>query len=285
MSAPRVLIAEGDLAEAQLLEDAIFEIPERQSARRHWYNARVLHAASAADAARRIRDGEIDLVLLNPDLADQKGIDSYRSIKAYAPDLPVILILGDEADEQLGHRALREGAQDFLWKRRTDWESLAHSMEAALERSRLVRALWTTFLYDPLTGMPNRSGFVYMAEMLRAVMVRGGKPARLLVAEVESVTNLGESRQEAEVIRAADAIRTCIDEGDLIGRTGPFQFCVLTQQLSLADLRARVGKLRPAGPRRLLFRWSELESQPEDPASLSALMAGMELPGRTAAIQ
>ena len=81
MRAPRVLIVEGDLAEAQILEEAIFEIPERETSedcgsRRYWWNAQISHAGSLAAAIATLRDCEADLVLLNPSLPDQRGFRS-----------------------------------------------------------------------------------------------------------------------------------------------------------------------------------------------------------------
>ena len=276
MHAPRVLIVEGDLAEAQILEEAIFEIPERETSeecvsRRYWWNAQIVHAGSLAAAVAAVRDCDADLVLLNPSLPDQQGIDTFRMLKAHAPDVPMILLLEEGVDEQIGRRALREGAQDYLYRTRCDWESLAHAMENALERSRLLKALWNSFLFDPLTGLPNRSGFVYIAEMLQSALNRVNKPMRMIVAVLD------EGSSEAEVQRAADAIRSCINEGDLAGRLGPSKFGVLSPELDIQELSSRILNCQPPGSAAPQFRWSDWERPAGSMDSVDKLIVGAEM--------
>lgn len=276
MRAPRVLIVEGDLAEAQILEEAIFEIPERETSeecvsRRYWWNAQIIHAGSVAAAISAVRDCEADIVLLNPSLPDHQGLDSFRMLKVHAPELPVILLLDEGVDEQIGRRALREGAQDYLFKNRCDWESLAHAMENALERSRLVKALWNSFLFDPLTGLPNRSGFVYIAGMLQSALNRANKPMRMIVAALQ------EDAPEAEVQRAADAIRSCVNDGDLAGRLGPCKFGVLSPELNVQELSSRILNCQPPGSAAPRFRWSDWERPPGSMEPMDKLIAGAEM--------
>ena len=257
MSAPRVLIVEGDLAEAQILEDAIFEIPERQSpgaglSRQHWWNARIVHARTLAGARAALADRQADLILLNPLLPDCEGIDTFRFVRVQSPDLPVVLILDEGSDEQIGQMALREGAQDYLLKTRCDWESLSHAMDAALERSRLMRALWKSFLADPLTGLPNRTGFVYLAEILQTACNRTQSPLRMIVADLERKSS------DEEVEQAAEILRSCVNAGDLTGRLGPAEFGVLSTELDAAELATRVTTHGTQAPR---FRWSDCMEQ------------------------
>jgi CheY-like chemotaxis protein len=289
MHAPRVLIVEGDLAEAQILEEAIFEIPERDThqeegvSRRFWWNAQVVHADSLAGAIAAVRDCAADLILLNPSLPDQEGIDSFRLLKVHAPDLPVILLLPEDADEQVGRRALREGAQDYLFRNRCDWESLSRAMENALERSRLVKALWNSFLFDPLTGLPNRSGFLYIADMLQSALHRVNRPVRMIVAALD------DNATEPEVQRAADAIRGCVNDGDLAGRLGPCQFAVLSPELDVQELSSRILNCQPPGMAAPKLRWSGWQEPAGGMEPIEKLIAGAELllpdpPERTARV-
>lgn len=276
MRAPRVLIVEGDLAEAQILEEAIFEIPERETSeegvsRRFWWNAQVVHASSLATAIAAVRECDADIVLLNPSLPDQHGLDSFRLLKAHAPDLPIVLLLDDGADERIGRRALQEGAQDYLFRARCDWEALEHAMENALERSRLVKSLWSSFLFDTATGLPNRPGFLYMADMLRPALQRAGKPVRMVVATME------EDATEAEILRAADAIRSCVNDGDLTGRLGPFKFAVLSPDLDAGELSSRILNGQPPGIRPPRLRWSDWEKPAGSHEPMDKLIAGAEM--------
>lgn len=290
MSAPRVLIIEGDLAEAQNLEEAIFEIPERNEAanhasgadlsgapatglsRRYWWSARVLHATTLEGGLEAIRDDAADLVLLNPSLPHNGGIEAYRRLKILAPELPVILLLDTPEDEGIGRIALREGAQDALLKSRCDWESLAHAMENALERGRLVKAMWKTFLIDPHTGLPNRQGFTYLASTLQAASRAASVPLRMMVAACPS----GCAATEDEVARTAEGLRASAGLFDLVGRLGTGQFGILSADLDVAELRDRVKECEPD----LTLRWSEWRPDPDSRESLESvdrLITGAEM--------
>ncbi|BDC49176.1 hypothetical protein F183_A14920 [Bryobacterales bacterium F-183] len=287
MSAPRVLIIEGDLAEAQNLEEAIFEIPERNESatapdnasstgsglsRRYWWSARVLHASALEGGLEAVRDEAADLVLLNPALEERGGLEAYRRIKILAPELPVILLLDSPADEGIGRLALREGAQDAMLKSRCDWESLAHAMENALERGRLVKAMWKTFLLDAQTGLPNRQGFTYLASTLQAASRAAETPLRMMVAASTS----GSAATEDEVARAAESLRACAGLFDLVGRLGTGQFGILSADLDVAEMKDRIKECEPD----LTLRWSEWRPDPDSREGLDSidrLITGTEM--------
>lgn len=296
MSAPRVLIIEGDLAEAQNLEEAIFEIPERNEAaaiaaaasaspsgdpatqtgtrlsRRYWWSARVLHASTLEGGLEAIRDEAADLVLLNPSLQANGGMEAYRRIKILAPELPVVLLLDSPSDEGIGRLALREGAQDALLKSRCDWEFLAHAMENALERGRLVKAMWKTFLIDAHTGLPNRQGFTYLASTLQAASRAASTPLRMIVAACSA----GTAATEDDVARAGEGLRASCGLFDLVGRLGSGQFGILSADLDVAELRDRMKECEPD----MNLRWSEWRPDPDSRESLESvdrLITGAEM--------
>src|SRR5262245_4064172 len=82
-------------------------------------------------------NGEVDVALLDVSLPDSRpgSLDSLTRIKAEAPDLPLILLTGMD-DEELAVRALREGAQDYLVKKRVDGGLLGRAIRYAIERQR-----------------------------------------------------------------------------------------------------------------------------------------------------
>ena len=56
-------------------------------------------------------------MLLNLGLADSQGLDTLRSVTKSAPRVPVIVFTGRD-DDVMGRVAVREGAQDYLYKGR-----------------------------------------------------------------------------------------------------------------------------------------------------------------------
>jgi PleD family two-component response regulator len=274
MSAIRVLIVEGDFGEARFLEEAVLEIAE-VAPLGNWHGMQVFLASDLSEAIAQIQGEELDVVLLNPNLAGAAGLDSFRKLKAYGPDLPFILIVDDPEELDMARKALREGAQDYLLRAEVDCKPLAHAIEAAIERSRLMRALWHAFQFDEFTGMPNRSGFLYLAELVRGLLVRHEEPMRLIITEVEGPDRGLPAAREMEILEAADALRTCVDPGDLIGRVASRHFCVLTPLLTSSVLRDRIARASPPG-NSVKFRWSELETAANSETPVEQLLSSAE---------
>jgi DNA-binding NtrC family response regulator len=110
----RVLLVESEMEDALFLQDVLAEI----EAGRYWHNwvhIEATHAVTWGEAARVLSRESSDVVLLDLDLADCQGIDTFRRAQAQAQQIPVILLVGAE-DTALAVRLVREGAQDFLIK-------------------------------------------------------------------------------------------------------------------------------------------------------------------------
>ena len=105
-----------------------------------------------ADAAFRLRReerlesglahldrGDVDVVLLDLNLPDSSGLDTFRSVHRHAMHLPIVILSGQE-DVELAVDAVSLGAQDYLTKGEANRSSLARSIRYAIERSRRQRA-------------------------------------------------------------------------------------------------------------------------------------------------
>ena len=89
-------------------------------------------------ALRRVKSA--DVVLLDLGLPDTSGLDGVMRLVGEAPEMPVVVLTGRE-DADLGLRAVREGAQDFLLKDKVDGALLDRSLRYAIERKRAEQAL------------------------------------------------------------------------------------------------------------------------------------------------
>jgi CheY-like chemotaxis protein len=95
-------------------------------------------ASSLAEALRCLGERTPDALLLDLSLGDSDGLDTYITIHARAPLVPVVVLSGrDEPDTVLD--AVRLGAQDFLEKGKTTPALLLRALQFAVERSRLTR--------------------------------------------------------------------------------------------------------------------------------------------------
>ena len=83
------------------------------------------------------------LVLLDPNLADSHGAESIRKITQKAPNVPVVILSGQD-DDELAVKAVRQGVQDYLFKSDVTCKHLERSIRYAVERKELMRALEVT---------------------------------------------------------------------------------------------------------------------------------------------
>ncbi|MGQ9780126.1 MAG: HD domain-containing phosphohydrolase [Bacillota bacterium] len=109
-----------------------------------------------ADGMARLAMEGFDLALLDLSLPDSKGIETFLRLQGGAPELPIIVLSGFE-DEELALRAVREGAQDYLFKGRIEQDLLVRAIKHAIERKRLERELGRqkSFLRTILDTVPN----------------------------------------------------------------------------------------------------------------------------------
>jgi PAS domain S-box-containing protein len=128
----RLLLVEDNAADARVVE-------------RHLKDAGLNHVTSdwvqtAADAADRLQKVEYDLVLLDLGLPDASGLQALRALRAIADLTPIIVLTGSD-DYKQGLSAVREGAQDYLEKRRVNAGMLSRVVSYSVERNTFHRDL------------------------------------------------------------------------------------------------------------------------------------------------
>ena len=92
------------------------------------------------DGLARLKDGGIDLVLLDFSLPDGAGLSNVQLAQAQAPHVPVI-VLGQPEEEAVAVEAVHEGAQDYLVKGQLNPQLLGRAIRYAIERERAEAAL------------------------------------------------------------------------------------------------------------------------------------------------
>jgi len=79
------------------------------------------------------------VVLLDLNLPDSHGAQTFRNVLSQAPGVPVVVLSGME-DEELALEALHQGVQDYLVKGAFDGKQLARSLRYAIARQALLPA-------------------------------------------------------------------------------------------------------------------------------------------------
>jgi len=88
----------------------------------------------------RLRDGGIDVVLLDLMLPDARGKETFRRVKEQMFGVPVVVMTA-MTDRGIGRELVFEGAEDFLPKTGINLDVLTRTVIHALERSDLARRL------------------------------------------------------------------------------------------------------------------------------------------------
>jgi PAS domain S-box-containing protein len=132
MKSIRLLLVEDNPADARVVE-------------RHLRDAGLNRITSdwvqtASEAAQRLQTVEYDLVLLDLGLPDATGLQALRALRAVADLTPIIVLTGSD-DYKQGLIAVREGAQDYLEKRRVNAAMLSRIVSYSVERNNFHRDL------------------------------------------------------------------------------------------------------------------------------------------------
>ncbi len=92
------------------------------------------------EALGRLRQGHVDVILLDLNLPDSLGLTTFLRLQPKAGDLPIIVLVG-QADEELGLEAVERGALDYLIKQQVVSNLLLKALRYATERTHTLKAL------------------------------------------------------------------------------------------------------------------------------------------------
>ena len=148
----KVLLIEDNLPDARLMQEFLAEVPDAPFS--------LQFAESLAEGLKRLREGDIRLVLLDLTLPDSFGLDTFAEVHKASPAVPIIVLSGRD-DESLAIKTVHEGAQDYLVKGQVDGRLLVRAMRYAIERKRAEEALAyeRDLFHTLLNNVPDRIYF------------------------------------------------------------------------------------------------------------------------------
>lgn len=94
-----------------------------------------LKRACSLEAGIKTLPERPDAILLDLNLPDSSGWDTFQAIQRVAPQAPIIL-MAVMSDEAFWIKALQQGAQDYLVKGRFDGPLLSRAIRYAIERKK-----------------------------------------------------------------------------------------------------------------------------------------------------
>ncbi|MEY3367053.1 MAG: hypothetical protein RI973_208 [Bacteroidota bacterium] len=135
-SASKVLVIEDNPGDARLVEIYLAESD--------LHNCQIVHKATLGAGMETLEAGtEFAAVLLDLTLPDSRGFETLEKLISRFPQNNIIVLTG-LADKELGLRAVKAGAQDFLVKGAFDSDLLAKSLRFSIERNKVLKRLEET---------------------------------------------------------------------------------------------------------------------------------------------
>jgi diguanylate cyclase (GGDEF)-like protein len=240
----KVLLIEDDPGDAECLLDLLSEA-DYQKIEVQWDK-------NLVSALERISQGGVDLVILDLGLPGTIGLNTFKELHAEAADLPIIVLTGLE-DEELALTAVRNGAQDYLIKRKLDPMFLIKSMTYAIERHQLLlevkkrhEQLAQMAHYDNLTGLPNRALFRDRLKQLIALTKRRHGKFGLFYLDLDGFKQVNDTHGheigDRLLQEVASRLMGCVRESDTVARLGGDEFAIIFAGLDSrgdAELLAR----------------------------------------------
>jgi len=172
-----------------------------------------------AGALQMLETGGYDVILLDLNLPDSHGFETFTRIHVKAPQVPIVVLTGS-TDVATAARAINEGAQDYLFKNDLTSNNLSHAIIFAIERKRIEKELMeekgrAELYLDLLTHDVNNYitaalGYLQLAEMrlqleekdkkLIKVPIRELRNSSELIANVRNIQRLEAERYKAELV-------------------------------------------------------------------------------------
>ena len=133
----------------------------------------VAEAASGREAMDIVRQGEVDVVLLDIAMPGQNGVDTLAAIRAREPTLPV-LILSGHAESHYAATLLRLGASGYLNKD-CDPEELVKAVRTVARGRKYITATMAERLAEGLASGDERPAHEQLSERELQVFLRLAK--------------------------------------------------------------------------------------------------------------
>jgi two-component system, NarL family, sensor histidine kinase UhpB len=127
MNKIHILLIEDNPGDALIITEMLKEV--------YANNFELEHFKRIKDALKHINE-DFDIMLLDLNLPDSQGIETFNTMNKHAPEIPIIILTG-LVDEELAINIVSEGAQDYLVKGQIDKQLLSRSIKYSIERKHI----------------------------------------------------------------------------------------------------------------------------------------------------
>lgn len=127
-----ILLIEDNPSDIRLIKELLKEISG--------FNYFLMTSGSLKDACKQIDNSRVDIILLDLNLPDSLGYQTFVSVLECCGNVPIVLVSGLE-DEELSLKLIQEGAQDYITKQSLNGALLGKTILYSIERRQLTKSL------------------------------------------------------------------------------------------------------------------------------------------------
>ena len=127
-------------------------------------------AANGREALELVREGDLDVLVMDLAMPDHSGIDALAAIRARAPDLPV-LILSSFAEQHYATTVLKQGASGYLNKE-CEPEEIVKAIRTLHRGRKYISAAVAELLAGGLDGSASKPAHENLSERELQVFLR-----------------------------------------------------------------------------------------------------------------
>ncbi|OEU41805.1 hypothetical protein BGV40_12890 [Methanosarcina sp. Ant1] len=125
----KILLIEDNPGDAYLIEEHLGEFAN--------FSYEFKNVGTLNEVLSILKEQPYDVILLDLGLPDSDGVNTYLSVHNKNPLVPIIILTGLN-DGKIESHALKEGAQDFLVKGKTEGRLLQSIIQCSIERKKRV---------------------------------------------------------------------------------------------------------------------------------------------------
>jgi PAS domain S-box-containing protein len=125
-----ILLIEDNTQDKRLIKEMLKEIRS--------FNYNLVSAVTLKEGCEQIQRNNFDIILLDLNLPDSMGQQTFQKVIDCCKEIPVVLITGIE-DEELSLKLIMEGAQDYIAKHSLNIAILGKAILYSIERQTLLR--------------------------------------------------------------------------------------------------------------------------------------------------
>jgi len=222
----RVLHIEDDHVDARFVSEVISTHADN--------HCHITHAKTLTNAIKRLSRYKHDVVLLDLNLPDSKGLNTIDSLRERFPELPIVVLSGNN-EEANALEAVRLGAQDYISKNVADAAQILHTLHYAIDRKEHEVNLTNLAFHDPVSGLANRNLFFNNLNQSMQRSDRTKARMALMFLDLDNFKIIndkhGHDAGDCVLRECAKRLTSCVRKQDLIARLGGDEFTIILENI------------------------------------------------------